>query len=456
MITLMIALLAVIFFGLNLTYLIKGENCGIADLGWGYMLGIGIFTNIMFLANWLLKIPFETYSLWLELAALICFSSWAVWAKHHQTPLNLVDQLRLSLKRNITIFFQFSKLEKLLILGTMTLLILAVGISLFLPVKDWDSIVLYDFRAIVFTHTGNMDEAIERGYFFGYPLLTSLAHVWVYLNGFQFPGIIHSLLYVAFVFIATKFISNRANRLWTAIGTFFIASLPVLYIHALMTYTNLAYSVYFCAGVLQIIDWAKSKKAGDLLLASLMIGLTTWSRSAEPFWLLTLPLIPIVAWVHKKYKPIIWYIIPILLIRQPWLYLQNSYFKLHPYTVNNETISLFSREVLFSVSRITGVLQYYYLYILRPFRYEFLLFALVLVQAFLIRKKISLEIWLLPLIIIACLGTTLAGIFIFSLRYEDWINIGGSSTRMIIFLPPLIFIFTILVLQHVTKKNHEN
>lgn len=443
----LILFLLIIFSGFLLVNLIKNNLELSSKIALGYILGIGLATFISFILN-MLGLAFGLTST----ISILLISILLLITLNHNIIFDINIFKRIDLQNIITATTTTQKIAIALLIFLLSTSFIS---SIYWPVKDWDSIVIYDFRAKVFNETGYMNDAIERGYFFNYPLLTSIAHSFVYQTGFQYPGIIHSLFYISLAIIIYDYLRGKTNKTWSLIWTLLIISSPGLYGHAQMTYTNLIYSTYIISSLIFCVKWISDKKNSNLALSSLLLGLSTWTRSAEPFWIVITILIFIYSIKIHRLKNAFNHIIIFLGLVLPWkLFSANQIASIETSNGQNtfeKIFSSFDMSVLFS--NIIPVINYFYNNVLFFSLPAYLLLAFVSVIILRNKNKLSLEnVKPLLFFIWITLILTLFGIFAFSLYYEKWQAIGGSAQRMTLFVPPII----ILMISEFIYQNKKN
>ncbi|MEN8252843.1 MAG: hypothetical protein ABFQ62_00480 [Patescibacteria group bacterium] len=433
-------LLAISYFGYLLILNIDNKLNILEYLSLGYLLGLGVFTYLMFFSN-LAGFAYNFVNiLGLLIILVLLFAFLLKFRKIKLTQKIKFKKLKLDKNEKIFLFA---------ILFVSSMIFIA---SLYWPVKDWDSLVLYDFRAKVFLDTGFMEKAIEEGYFFGYPLMTSLSHLLVYLFGFKQPGIIHSLFYICFLLISFSHLKDELERKQALFWTMILSLTPELFGPANMTYSNLAYTVYLLISLLYLLKWAESNKDSYLLISALLLGLSTWVRSSEPFWLILVIFVWIISWTRKKWYLLITYPSIVYAFLYPW----SRFEKLH----NAEVASALNRIPQFSallvkgfdISNFISVIKYFYLHIIFPNKLIYLLFVLISILLWQKRRRAKLTHWLPIFFVLFSLGITFMGIYLFSLFYEDWGNIGGSATRMTMFIVPSIIYSAALIINLANKE----
>jgi hypothetical protein len=441
MITAFAGLLAVKYLGFQIGKVVRPKAPDLEKTAVSYLLGIGFFTLTLFLAN-LLNVPYAVYQSSLILIIMIALAvfininqqGWTHIQWHHHLVPNFTFLQRIR---------KFSLFEKIVATIISGVLIWALVLSSYWPVTDWDSIVLYDFRAKSFVHTGFMQEGLEIGYFLGYPLLVSLGHAWLYMLGFYYPGLIHSLFYVSFTLLFYVMIRKIASRKWALIWTLVFSMSSQLFDHALMTYTNLPYTVYLVSGYFYFINWIQTGKKDAFIMSAILIGLSTWTRSAEPFWVVIFIFAIAMTCLKKQWLSALQYGAIVLLFRTPWQIFEKWHARGPGQLVESASDVASGFLNRFTLSTIPQVLQYFYLNVLYPgkWMYFLLILATILMGVRIWKKRVDRVEIMLFLIIGANLSLTLVGIYYFSIYYDDWLNIGGSAQRMSLFFGPLITYF---------------
>lgn len=431
-------LVLITILGANLLKLIRLPNMTkIEKIFFGFILGNGIFTYIVFLLN-LRGLKFTSLNLFFTLLALnifILIAQQIFYKKNIETE-----------RQSIRVFYVYNLIFWILLayLGITTF-----STGLIMPARDWDSLVLYDFRALTFTATGYMKDGIERGYFFGYPLLSSLSHTWAYLSGWKYPTFIHALYYLSFLISTHYFAKTIFTRQSIAnISVLFMAFSPSLLSHAFMTYTNLMYCVYLILGYLAIISWEKTNKLSYLMISLISIWLSTWTRINEPFWLIAVIIVILVSINKRKWLiPIAYYEI-ISLLQKPWTDFEHKYmdFRVSFSQAIPGYMSILAQG--FEPSRIKEVFIYLFQNVFLQDKAIYLLCLLLITYTVLniIRGKIKFSDILLPGLIVGNLGLIFVGTYIFSFTLPSWKEIGNSASRMSMFLAPMIIFWSLYIL----------
>ena len=312
--------------------------------------------------------------------------------------------------------------------------------TVYWPIRYWDSLVLYDFRAKLFAQTGYMTEAINRGYFFGYPLLTSLVHTWTYLLGISNPSFYYSLLYV-FLIIILYFNVRKfgLSRLYSLVFAAVLAVSPRIYDHTQWAYTNLPYTIYIVLGSIYLYWGIKKKDFGSFAASALLVGLSTWTRSTEPFWLSTLVVAVIFPLLNKEWFWPIVYTIILFAIMLPWK-MFGSIFNVDGVNVVGHVVSTSSAVAhSLQLSILEPTIKFFIANVISKYWQYFILLMLILIFKILVKSKN----WLIISLIFVNIVLIFSGVLIF-VRYQPyWQEISDSLSRMVMFMPLLIILLLV-------------
>jgi hypothetical protein len=321
----------------------------------------------------------------------------------------------------------------------------------------WDSVVLYDFRGHVFADTGFMKEAFIHSYYYSYPLLTSLAHTLVYLSGGQYPQFIYSAFYlslgIGFYGLLIEFISRKSSLFFTLI---LLLVEPIFY-HSLFSYTNMTYTVYLGLGAILIYLWDKSSvrskknNFGYLVLSGLLIGLSTWVRSTEPFWMAAILTVLIISIFRKRFWSPVIYFLTIFPVIKTWKLFQS-------FVAGSQISSAMQADnyakIWPSVTDFANwakILEYFYKHVVVSWGPLFILFIFAIILAF-SQKKIK-DYFLIFFITLMFTALLIAGIFIFSVYTDYWYRIGDATQRLSMLFYPLLVYSIALVFSGPMKHN---
>lgn len=423
---------AIFYFGFLFVRLLENEMSFLEKWLLGFPIGIGLFTFFLFLLN-LVGVPFGLKNSFLLLYLLIiCLAI----INHLFKPFRIASLVRVSPMKKLKELIKSRQVFVIIFAVLIAYILLSVFLyDFYWPVRDWDALVLYDFRAKSFLATGWMTDAISRGYFFGYPLLTSLAHLWVYQLGMTNPMFLYALFYLSFVF-SFYFILRRFNSTPMALFLTLIAiSYGGIFSQAQIAYTNLPYLVYLILSYGYLFAGLKNRKVGYLLISAVLLGLSTWTRSTEPFWLISLAVAIMGTILVKKYLGAFYYLTITILIRYPWIGFVNANYKnIDVLKYAPQTIGLFFSNI--SISRINQVTVYVWRNVYS--QHYISIAAVFLLAVFLIvHKKFKGNSALLLFSLLGNLIFIWIGTYLLSITKQNWKAIGESAQRMSIFLTPL-------------------
>lgn len=423
-----LGLLLTTLFGFIITSMVSSSLRLREKLPLSFCLGLGVQTLLMFYMA-LLKIPLTLINI--SGITLICTVFFAVWIR---------KRIRAAFMFKKTFLLKFKRLNRmeillLSLLGIIILTLLLIGI--YWPISfDFDAIALYDWRAKVFVLTGGMDAAINRGFFFAYPLFTSMAHTWIYLLGSVSPRVIYPLLYLCFVFLFYNALRKFQNRQISLLVTFLTAITPSILGHAYLAYANFPYTFYLVIGTLYLYLWEKLKSDEYAILAGFLIGLSTWVRAYEPFWIASLIYVWFIAFRQHKFKTPLMLTAIFIIIQQSWRiyanYMEPSYISL----AKQVGFSLVSLATKFNFGEAIEVMGFVLRYAVFPLVPVLILLFLFLIKGGLKKnqKHLSFIIFLLFNFIFLFLGG-----YIFTFFWSGWREIPDSLVRLSVFFYPLIY-----------------
>lgn len=436
-----LGILSILIFGYRLAEILLNKSDLLEKISLSFILGIGLFTLIWFVLN-LIGVP---YSL-LSGSVLIIFLNITVFciskfiSKHN-------------FKVNITGKFTYLKklhlLEKTCLFLIVFFCLSSIIQNIYWPVRTWDSIVMFDFRARLFAQTGFMHEAIERGYFFAYPLLTSLAHTWIYLLGINNPSFIYGFFYTFFIlnfYINLK--KLKINRLFVLLLTLLLAVAPRLFDHTQWAYTNLPFAVYLTLGSIYLYFGIKNKDINSFIMSAILMGLSTWVRSTEPFWISSVIVAILFSIVLKKYVWPVIYIFILGLIMLPWRYFLQ---------INKEGTVNVAKQVVDTTYSVLKDVQFLKLeqtfnFVITNVIYMYLTFFILILLILVYKLIIKSKEWIFFVLILLNLMIIFGGTLSFALYFKEWQDIPDSLARMVMFIPPLIIFLSAELLSELKTR----
>lgn len=414
MIQLLIITLCFTFLGYRVSRRYNKDLDIVAHLSIGWLIGVGTFLTIMYFMG-VSNIKWDQTSLRLIAAALFLISL-TIKPKNLSVTLTNIDK---------TAYLLFALLTSF-----------SLYLNTFWPIRDWDSLTLYDFRAQVFADTGTISGIFtpELNYYLAYPFFTTLAHTLSYIFNFSHPALFYSLIYFSLLSISYFAIKKHSHRLLALIVTLSLSLTRDIFNHSFIAYTNLPYTTYFILSIVLLSEAIQSNKSEKALLVGLLVGFSSHFRYDDPFWLI--PVIISLYWSIKSRMPA-WFInvfSPALFFRASWKIYKNNLLS----TAESDTINSLINHGLPSFdtlySRMFDVLEFLYksLWI----KYGFLI-VLSFLSYFLVRRKINKQLSLLFASVVLSLIILVTGTYAMSFLYSKWYLVAGSVQRMFMIFYPL-------------------
>jgi hypothetical protein len=426
-------LITTIFFicsGWYLSYLARKIEV-IERLGLSFMLGAGTTTFIWFCLS-LLGLPLNLITLLLSGLTI--------------SLLGYIATVRIRTSSTTISKAIWNHQTKIIGIIIVLLLISAFTIGNYTPLTAWDSIALYDFRGHAIALENSLGFSKLGTYFMSYPLMISLSHAVVYmLSGTSAQGL-HAIIFAAFTMVIYGRLKSWTNSNYATIGALLLVTQSELFTHATFAYTNLPYTAYLILGVMYVV----SEGTYSLILGGLLLGLSTWVRSAEVFWILGIILI---LWQGVRRKQFVSCVVAIFLVlgfKFSWsTYLSQMFAAISQTTDSN--LTHFSLTTILKIrENLWEIAKYLYWNIYLPYiGMWFLVIPNVIIA--LVKKNTRL-LMLVSTIIMSIIIVTV-GVMIFSTYFETWNQIGDSAKRMMLFVIPLSIIQSVYALYIINHKH---
>lgn len=427
--SILLILLIIFAIGLPLSLLISPKMNAFARIGISFPLGIGIFTLAMFVGN---QLGFR-FSITNAIIIFSILSILLIIAQRKRIKGYFASLLALFRNAN------FSPFEKITLTALGFFVISSFLNTFYWPVHSWDSIILYDFRAKIFAESGFIKDAMIGYYYTGYPLLTSLSHTLVYLFGGKNPQFIYSLFYLSlglcFYGLLIEFLSRRSSLFYTLI----LLTVPIIFDHSLISYTNLPYTTFLSIGAIYFCVWLKKKTQGYLVISAILVGLSAWTRPTEPYYLGIFAIVFLVSVLKRKFRDIVVYSIFLFPISQAW----NLYRKSLPFMEGSTSTGIGYLEIFRNIldfDRWLKVIAFLNQNVIQSWGLVFIVFVLMLILSFGIRKEISTILVFVTTILFFLL--LIVGTFFYSFIETGWVFWGDAATRTSMIFYPL-FIYAI-------------
>jgi hypothetical protein len=401
----------------------------------GFLLGIAIFTYVIFLAGWLFNIPFRTAPVLVILFWLITVALYLNWVFFKWTSLkfNVVDKLK-CLRISIISLPLF---EKFLFVLLVFIFVSVLANNFFWPVWSWDALALYDLRARQLFLAGKIigSFTVTGG---SYPLLTSMSHALVYLFGGTNPQFIYSLFYLSLSLIVYSFLRRFLKRSHSLLALLFLVVTPVLVIQSESTLTDLPQSAYLVPGFLFAILGMNEDNKSYIVLSGLFFSLSLWVRN-EPFWIVGFfVLIPYLfnkGWFNLG----VWFYSTIFVVYCPWTYFVTAFAVKQAYVPQPTENIIQITDTRFWPTLIGFVLKN----IIMPVWPVFLALIFLLIVK---RKTLPKVVKLVSFSTLSVLVFLTAGTGVYMTFFNGWPALWSSLQRIVIFLYTLLIADVALLL----------
>lgn len=409
-------------------------------MGLSFPLGLGILTLFLYLIN--------IFGIKITLHVVLLIT--VIFA----VPLFILFRKKISgfVKESIKKLqgLHLTNIEKVILLATGFLIFSSFLNTSFWPVRHWDALTLYDFRGKVIAQTGEIKSVIFDSYYVEYPLLTSLAHTVAYLTGSSNPKFIYSIYYLSLGLVFYGLLKRFLDRNISLLFTLLLISIPIFYEHSVNSYTNLPYTFYFSLSAIYLFISDLKNNRRLLFLSALLLGLSTWTRSIEPFWLGMVFAVFILSLIRKRILNILFYLLAFLPIQQAWRMFQNIY-GTRGTTVSELSGYFDTLKYFFDWQRWGTVLTFFYDYFLKPYGAVFVIFILCVFVAF--SGKSRNKMWPIFFITLIFLALIFAGTFLNSILLTSgcFLGCGDAATRVGMLMYPLFIYCTALTLGKISR-----
>lgn len=434
--TLLIIILSTVLFFPLVSEIFKERS--IFSLSISYLLGLAVWTYFFFILNTLgfpftLKIEFSVY---FSILILVCLTSFR----------RRIYMKKVALRSILVGYKKMLMRDKVLWLLLLILIVSSLIMNIYWPVKDWDSLVLYDFRAKIFALQGGFADILTQKYYLSYPPMTSLTHTLLYLlNPQASPMLLYFSYYISLLLIFyTSLRKLNINQRIALVSTTFLAGNGIIFEHSQIAYTNLLYMLFLFVGFVLVALWLKSKKASFLIFSSIFVGLSGWIRFTEPFWLVMIIAVSIILFMKKRFTLIPIYGFVAYILRYPWSSYLHKMIKSSLGSTDELSNSVQQVSKNINLSHIGIVVKYLYFYIFAEYGIILLIYLVLFCFNFVyLHKKLTKGFAFDLLVILGLVGSICIGTLIFSLTRQTWLEIGDSAKRMSMVLVPVVLFSTV-------------
>ncbi len=424
-------LILLIYFGYLFTILVFKNISIVERLAYSYLSGLGLLAILAFSLSFF-NIKFTAVNSILMLIAGSCvFFMVAKKMKNHLKD----DSPQVSED-----FTGLTNIEKKILTLIILLFVSSFILASYWPISVWDALSLYDMRAKVIADSGSIISSLTQlDYYALYPPLTSIVQAFVYLMKSANSQFLYSFVYLSLLVVFYFRLKVFTKRTIALLFTLIVALTPAIFQHSTIAYTNLLYATYFFISTVYMFMYAKEGNIRYLIISAFINGLTTWTRSYDPFWMTNIVFLILLFFSNRelrRIKDFIIYLIVFIPIQQLWaLYLTNVLHKTY------SSIGLILRSYsLFriDINQIIAVTKYLLDHIVFPWGLVFFLFVFLLFKehkSYFSKPKIYF-IGLTLINILVLVG----GTYYYSMADPAWVEIGDSAKRMsMVFIPLFLF-----------------
>jgi hypothetical protein len=334
----------------------------------------------------------------------------------------------------------------------LSLILLSLLISFLIgshnALTAWDSIALYDFRGHAIALNHSLKDLTDSSYYVSYPLMISLVHTAVYLLGGLSAQGIHAVIFMALTAVIYGRLQSWTNQHFALLTSLLVVTQSDLFYHATFAYTNLPYTAFLVTGFLYAAS-GKLKQTSFLPLAGLLLGLSTWVRSSETFWLIGIILILAQGFLLKRKLLAILSIGILLVLKFTWSIYFNAILVSIHYSYAQTLSSFGFKNVLQIISNWRELYWYTQLNVIDPY-FGIWFLSVPLTCIALVKKDRRLSLLLASILLSG--GMVVVGIMVFSTFYTTWDQIGDSARRMMLFIVPLTVVTSMYALSLLTSK----
>lgn len=429
-------------FGSTLLGLIRVPHCSLR-FSLSYLIGATSSTLLFFV---FLVLGFDIYRSFAVVLMAVGIGAMHSWS---------TAGYRNDLKKIVDLVLPRNRVEQTLFLLILFILCYVTVMNLFWPHTDWDAMTLYDYRAKVLLEVGSLQPlftSIQDIYLVSYPWHTSLLLLQQYMLGSWNGMVMFSLLTISLVLGFFSLIESMSGRLHAYIASLAVVTVPMIFTHTMIAYTNFPYMVYWGLGVCCLLSWISTQRFDRVQLGTLLIAGSLWIRQSEPFWMIAVLLVVYGCIVLRQWKAGFW-LLPILLVWRGWnLYVHGVLKQVLPSTsaelaTYEKGGSLGTSLLAFlEINRWAAVFEHLLTYAAPLWGgWIFIVFLLLISQ----QKSKALIPPILS--VLACIGAIVLGTYLFATN-TYWNEIVDSFQRLLIFAFP-VFIYSVFT-THANPTKH--
>lgn len=348
-----------------------------------------------------------------------------------------------------------NRVEQTVFFLIVVLLCYVAVMNLFWPHTDWDAITLYDYRAHVLLEVGSLRPlftTIQDIYLISYPWHTSVLFLQQYMLGAWNGMALFSFLTVSLLLSFFSLIESSMGRFHAYIASLAVLSVPMLFAHTMIAYTNFPYMVYWGLGVCSLLSWISTKRSKMVVVGSLLIAGSLWIRQSEPFWIIAVLLLLYGCLSLRQWKACLW-LLPILVVWRGWNHyvhgvlkqvLPSTSVELATYEKGGSLLN--SLAEFLDMPRWGNVLEHVGRYAVPLWGGWLVLFILLLIG-----QRRSRNQFPSILAVSACVAAIVIGTYLFA-NNTYWQEIIDSFQRLLLFAFPVFVYSTFSIVKNPKKQ----
>jgi hypothetical protein len=293
-------------------------------LALGYGLGLAISTYSMFVALWL-RMPFSVFSTSMLLVSLVAGAGLLAAYRRRVSRVHCPSAGGTTPLGEQWPDRQLTRVVSTICLaGVFGLWLSALIVSAYWPIWNWDALAMFDYRGRVIAATKSLGFLTHEAYWGSFPLLTSLAHAFVYTHGGNVPQMIYPLYYLALLVVFHANVRSISGPVVAGVFTLLLATTPLLWTHATEAFTNLTFTFYYLGGVVYVYRWILSAHRPHLWLGSVLLSFIAWSRyGPEPLFVAILVPVALYSLVNKEWSAPLVLMGVFACVQVPWILYQH-------------------------------------------------------------------------------------------------------------------------------------
>lgn len=277
-----IGLIVIYVLGWSLLNRISGKLSVLEKTGLAFLVGIGIESFIMFLLD-ILGIRFNITNLLIISIILISVLN----LKYLRESREVFSKIR-------DYKFQkpsFSGLNLVWLIFALLVVVLVYGSvskSLFWPTSAYDNVAGYDLMGKVMAAEGAIQNSLFEvdnvpisglGNRAKYPPLVASSFAFAYMCGLETSKIMTSMFFISFVILFYGLLKKFTTDTAAIFFTFFVIISPEYFAFTSLSTTNIPTAFYAAGALIYLYLYLKEERADYLIIAALLMGLTSWARS---------------------------------------------------------------------------------------------------------------------------------------------------------------------------------